>query len=390
MAPNQALPHSADTHSPARPAAGRIRRSAVAAVSGLTAVALLSACGYGSKSEDTKPDTAAAAAGSASGVKLSADTVKIGYFANLTHGTPLVGLQEGLFQKELGATQIRTQVFNAGPAEIEALNAGSIDIGWIGPSPAINGYTQSNGESLKIISGSASGGVKLVVNPEKVQSLDDLRSKKIATPQRGNTQDVALLNYLAGKGLKVNPDTGAGDVSVVRTDNKVTPDAYSSGSIDGAWVPEPTASKLVTLGAKVLLNEKDVWPDKKFVITNIIVSQKFLKEHADVVEAVLRASVNTNAFIKANPDKAKADANEAIKKEAGNALPPEILDPAWADIDFLDDPLANTLQAEADHAVTAGLLKKPNLAGIYDLTPLNKVLKEKNQSPVADAGLGTK
>ncbi|MFJ8476297.1 aliphatic sulfonate ABC transporter substrate-binding protein [Kitasatospora sp. NPDC094011] len=385
MAPNPAL-----AHTPTRPGAGRIRRAAAAAAAGLTAVALLSACGYGSKADKSDDKANAAATAGTSGAKLSADTVKIGYFANLTHGTPLVGLQEGIFQQELGATQVKTQVFNAGPAEIEALNAGSIDIGWIGPSPAINGYTKSNGQSLKIIGGSASGGVKLVVNPEKITSLDDLKGKKIATPQLGNTQDVALLNYLAGKGYKVDAASGAGDVSVVRTDNKVTPDAYRSGSIDGAWVPEPTASKLVTLGAKVLLNEKDVWPDKKFVITNIIVSQKFLKEHPDVVEAVLRGSVKTNAFIKANSDKAKADANEAIKKEAGNSLEPAVLDPAWADIDFLDDPLANTLQAEADHAVTAGLLKKPNLNGIYDLTLLNKVLAAQGRPAVSDAGLGAK
>ncbi|MFJ9440877.1 aliphatic sulfonate ABC transporter substrate-binding protein [Kitasatospora sp. NPDC101235] len=401
MASLPALPHASSAHRPVRPDAGRVRRSAAAAAAGLTAVALLSACGYGSKSDDKSSDTkpnATAAAGD-SGAKLSADTVKIGYFANLTHGTPLVGLQEGIFQKELGSTQVKTQVFNAGPAEIEALNAGSIDIGWIGPSPAINGYTKSDGKSLKIIGGSASGGVKLVVNPDKIASLDDLKGKKIATPQLGNTQDVALLNYLAGKGYKVDAASGAGDVSVVRTDNKVTPDAYKSGSVDGAWVPEPTASKLVTLGAKVLLNEKDVWPDKKFVITNIIVSQKFLKEHPDVVEAVLRGSVKTNAFIKADPDKAKADANEAIRKEAGNSLEPAVLDPAWADIDFLDDPLANTLQAEADHAVTAGLLKLPkssaagagaNLNGIYDLTLLNKVLAAQGGPAVADAGLGAK
>ncbi|MER5864739.1 aliphatic sulfonate ABC transporter substrate-binding protein [Kitasatospora sp. NPDC002040] len=367
---------------------GRTRRTAVAAVATLTALGLLTACGYGSsKSEDKATPAAAASTG---GAKLSADTVKIGYFANLTHGTPLVGLKEGLFQKELGATEIKTQIFNAGPAEIEALNAGSIDIGWIGPSPAINGFTKSNGESLKIIGGSASGGVRLVVNPDKIKSVDDLKGKKIATPQIGNTQDVALLSFLAGKGWKVDANSGAGDVSVVRSDNKVTPDAYKSGSIDGAWVPEPTASKLITLGAKELLNEKSLWPDNKFVITNIIVSQKFLKEHPDVVEAVLRGSVNTNAYIKANPAKAKESANAAIKEAAGNALEPAILDPAWADIEFIDDPLATTLQKEADNAVTAGLLKKPSLNGIYDLTLLNKVLKAKNAPAVADAGLGTK
>ncbi|GAA1994011.1 aliphatic sulfonate ABC transporter substrate-binding protein [Kitasatospora viridis] len=373
-------------HSAARPNAGRVRRPAVAALAGLTVVALLSACSYGSKA----PKDSAAPAPAASGrPKLSASTVKIGYFANLTHGTPLVGLQEGLFQKELGATQVKTQVFNAGPSEIEALNAGSIDIGWIGPSPAINGYVQSNSSNLRIIGGSASGGVELVVNPNKIKTLDDLKGKKIATPQLGNTQDVALLNYLATKGYKEDPQSGAGDVSVVRTDNKVTPDAYASGAIDGAWVPEPTASTLVAKGAKVLLDEKSLWPNGQFVITNIIVSQKFLKEHPDVVEAVLRGSVKTNAFIKANPAKAEQDANDAIKAAGGNSLPASILDPAWKSIDFLDDPLASTLQAEADHAVTAGLLKKPNISGIYDLTLLDKVLQEQGQPAVADAGLGT-
>ncbi|MEV7176160.1 aliphatic sulfonate ABC transporter substrate-binding protein [Kitasatospora sp. NPDC093679] len=378
---------SATAHTSTRFGSGRFRRPAAVAVAALTAAGLLSACSYGSKSEDK---SSAAPAAAASGAKLSADTVKIGYFANLTHGTALVGLKEGLFQKELGGTKIKTQIFNAGPTEIEALNAGSIDIGWIGPSPAINGYTKSDGKSLRIIGGSASGGVRLVVNPDKIKSLDELKGKKIATPQLGNTQDVALLNYLATKGYKVDAASGAGDVSVVRTDNKVTPDAYKSGSIDGAWVPEPTASKLISLGAKELLNEKQVWPDGKFVITNVIVSQKFLKEHPDVVEAVLRGSVKTNAWIKANPDQAKAAANAAIKDAAGNALDAAILDPAWKDIEFLDDPLANTLQAEADHAVTAGLLKKPNLAGIYDLAPLNKVLQAQGGTAVADAGLGAK
>ncbi|MGE7433198.1 aliphatic sulfonate ABC transporter substrate-binding protein [Kitasatospora sp. NPDC001175] len=382
MAPNPAIPHTRK-----RPGPGRIRRSATAAVAGLTAVLLLSACGYGSKAADSAPSAAPAAS---SGSKLSADTVKIGYFPNLTHGTALVGLGDGFFQKELGATRIRTQTFNAGPAEIEALNAGSIDIGWIGPSPAVNGYTKSNGQSLRIIGGSASGGVRLVVNPDRIKSPDDLRGKRIATPQLGNTQDVALLDYLADKGYRVDPQTGGGDVSVVRTDNKVTPDAYKSGSIDGAWVPEPTASKLVTLGARELLDEKSLWPDGKFVITNIIVSQKFLKEHPDVVEAVLRGSVNANAYIKANPDQAKADANARLKADSGSALDAAVLDPAWQDIDFIDDPLAATLQTEADHAVTAGLLKKPDLAGIYDLTLLNKVLQAKGRPAVADAGLGAK
>ncbi|MFE0524925.1 aliphatic sulfonate ABC transporter substrate-binding protein [Streptomyces sp. NPDC058954] len=345
---------------------------------------LLTACGYGSEAKSD--DTAKVAAGAKKIDGL--DSVRIGYFGNLTHATALVGREQGLFQKELGATKAEYATFNAGPSEIEALNSGSIDIGWIGPSPAINGYTKSNGKSLRIIGGSASGGVKLVVNPKKITSLKDVKGKKIATPQLGNTQDVAFLNWAAEQGYKVDPQSGKGDVTVVRTDNKITPDAYKSGSIDGAWVPEPTASKLVAEGGKVLLDESTLWPDKKFVITNIIVSQKFLDAHPKAVEAVLKASVASNKWINANPDAAKTAANKQLAADSGKALPANVLDPAWSSISFTDDPLASTLNTEAAHAVKAGLLTKPDLKGIYDLTLLNKVLKAEGESTVDDAGLG--
>ncbi|WP_202239317.1 aliphatic sulfonate ABC transporter substrate-binding protein [Actinacidiphila reveromycinica] len=371
------------------PRSSRRRRLVAAAAALPILFGALSACGYGSDKSDDSASTAPAAAGSTSAKKLSADEVKIGYFPNLTHATALVGLKEGFFQQELGGTKIKQATFNAGPAEIEALNAGSVDIGWIGPSPSINGYTQSNGSNLKIISGSASGGVKLVVNPKKIKTVADLKGKKIATPQLGNTQDVALLNFIKSKGWKVDAQSGKGDVSVVRTDNSLTPQAYANGSIDGAWVPEPTASKLVDEGAKVLLDESTLWPNKQFVITNVIVSQKFLKAHPDVVEAVLRGSVKTNAWINANPDKAKADANDQLKALTQKALPASQLDPAWKSITVLDDPLASTAKAEAQHAVDAGLLKAPKLDGIYDLTLLNKVLKEQGKPTVSAAGLGT-
>ncbi|SDJ61750.1 aliphatic sulfonate ABC transporter substrate-binding protein [Streptomyces indicus] len=359
------------------------------AVAALTLPLLaLSACGYGSKSEDKGSDASPVAQGKAID---GLGEVKIGYFANVTHGTALVGLgQGGLIQKELGGTKVKSQVFNAGPAEIEALNSGAIDIGWIGPSPSINGYTKSQGKSLRIISGSASGGVSLVVNPKKIKSLDDLEGKTIATPQLGNTQDVALLNYLAEKGYKVDATSGKGDVNIARTDNKVTPIAFKNGDIDGAWVPEPTASKLVADGGKVLLDERKLWKDGKFVITNIIVRQEFLEKYPKVVEAVLRGSVNTNAWINENPDEAKQAINDVLKEETGKALPAEVIDPAFENVDFLDDPLAATLRDEAQHAVKAGLLKDPLLDGIYDLRPLNKVLSAAGKPSVDDAGLGAK
>ncbi|MEU0987750.1 ABC transporter substrate-binding protein [Streptomyces sp. NPDC005953] len=362
-----------------------VRRGLAAAAAVPLLIGALASCGYGSDAKKDDKTTPAA-----KGKKLSADTVKLGYFPNLTHATALVGEQQGILQKELGGTQIKSTTFNAGPSEIEALNAGAIDIGFIGPSPAINGFTKSKGKNLRIVAGSASGGVKLVVNPKKIKTLDDLKGKKIATPQLGNTQDVAFLNWIAEKGWKADAQSGKGDVSVVRTDNKITPDAYKSGSIDGAWVPEPVASRLVAQGAKVLLDESTLWPDNKFVITHIIVSQKFLKDHADVVQAVVRGSVKTNAWINANPDLAKASANAKLKALTGKELPPEIIDPAWKSIQFTDDPLASTLKTQADYAVKAGLLEKPDLNGIYDLTELNEVLKTEGKPAVADAGLGVK
>lgn len=367
---------------PATSRTNPLRRALAAAVALPLLIGALASCGYGSQAP--KGDGRAVAKGE----KLSADSVRLGYFPNLTHATALVGDQEGFFQKELGGTQLKVSTFNAGPSEIEALNAGSVDIGFIGPSPAINGYIKSGGKNLRIIAGSASGGVKLVVNPEKIKTLADVKGKRIATPQHGNTQDVAFLNWIARQGWKVDAESGKGDVSVVRTENKIAPDAYKSGSVDGAWVPEPTASKLVSEGAKVLLDEASLWPDKKFVITNVIVSQTFLKDHPDVVEAVLRGSLKTNAWINANPGKAKASANERLRQLTGKALPAKVIDPAWPSIAFTDDPLAATLRAQADHAVKAGLLEKPDLTGIYDLRPLNKVLKAAGRPAADDAGLG--
>ncbi|MDI3402265.1 ABC transporter substrate-binding protein [Streptomyces sp. B-S-A6] len=359
-----------------------MRRTITAAVVLPLLAFAATSCGYGSQAKDDPQNVA-------KGKPIDGlSDVKVGYFPNLTHGTALVGLEKGILQKELGGTQIKPSAFNAGPSEIEALVSKSIDIGFIGPSPAINGYTKSAGKGLRIISGSASGGVKLVVNPDKIQSVEDVKGKKIATPQLGNTQDVAFLNWIAEQGWKVDSQSGKGDVSVVRTDNKITPDAYKSGSVDGAWVPEPTASKLVAEGAKVLLDEKDLWPDKQFVITNVVVSQSFLKEHPKVVEAFLRGTVKTNAWIAKNPDAAKAAANDRLAQESGKALPAKVVDPAWKSIEFTDDPLAATLDTEARHAVKAGLLEKPDLHGIYDLELLNKVLQQESQPGVDDSGLG--
>ncbi len=202
---------------------------------------------------------------------------------------------------------------------------------------------------------------------------------------------MAFLNWIADQGWKVDAESGKGDVSVVRTDNKITPDAYKSGSIDGAWVPEPTASKLVAEGAKVLLDEADLWPDKKFVITNIIVSQKFLKEHPKVVEAVLTGAVKTNAWINANPDKAKAAASAQLKIDSGKALKPEAIDPAWKSIQFTNDPLGFHPQ---HGGVARGRGRPAGEAGpgghLRPHAPEQGPHSPRVRPPFPDAGLGVK
>jgi NitT/TauT family transport system substrate-binding protein len=296
-----------------------------------------------------------------------------------------VGLKEGLFQKELGSTKIKQSVFNAGPAEIEALNAGSIDIGWIGPSPAINGYVKSGGKSLKIIAGSASGGVKLVVNPKTIKSLKDVKGKKIATPQLGNTQDVALRAYLKSNGLNADQQ-GGGDVSILPQDNATAVQAFAQGAIDGAWVPEPNLSKMILESkGKLLVNEKDLWPNGQFVTTHLIVTQDFLKKYPATVKKLLQGHIASVKYIATNPADAQKAANAQIAALSGKPLKDDIVAAAFKNLTFTNDPIASSLYTSAQHAEDVGLLKPVDLKGIYDLGPLNELLKADGQPEVSDA-----
>ncbi|MGW0120225.1 ABC transporter substrate-binding protein [Streptomyces sp. NPDC003327] len=359
-----------------------VRRLA-AVLAGLALCAALAGCGYGSQRVGSTVKVLP------SGPALSAPEVRLGYFPNLTHATALVGVREGLIQKELGGTKLSTATFGAGPTAIEALNAGSVDLAFVGPSPAVNGYTKLGGKGLRIVAGAASGGVKLVVDPAKIRTPADVKGKRIASPQLGNTQDVALLHWISAQGWRVDPVSGRGEVSVVRTDTKMTPNAYKAGSIDGAWVPEPTASLLVAQGARVLFDEARLWPGGTFVTTHLIASQRFLDAHPDVVEAVVRGSSAANAWIAAEPAEARRSVNAALRELTGTALPEEIIEAAWPSLTFTDDPLAATLGTQAAHATDAGLLDRPVLRGIYDLGPLNRVRAAAGRPPVDDAGLGT-
>src|SRR5437773_4129631 len=219
--------------------------------------------------------------------------VRLGYFPNLTHAVALVGVARGTFQSDLGSkVKLEPKIFNAGPALIEALFAGDIDIGYVGPSPAINGYVKSHGAALRIIAGAASGGALFIVRPgANIQKAKDLANKKLADPQLGGTQDVSLRYYLQQNGLKT-VDKG-GNVQIIPTDNPTILTLFKQGKIDGAWVPEPWATRLIVEGnGRVLVDERNLWPDGKFVTTNVVVRKAFLDAHPDLVNKFLQAHVD--------------------------------------------------------------------------------------------------
>ncbi|MFC6878222.1 MULTISPECIES: ABC transporter substrate-binding protein [Actinomadura] len=308
--------------------------------------------------------------------------LKLGYFPNVTHATALVGVEKGIFAKHLGAAP-KTATFNAGPAAVEAVFSGAVDATFVGPNPAINAWSKSHGKAIKIISGAASGGVSLVVKPG-IRGVQDLKGKKIATPQLGNTQDVAIRYWLKKNGLTANKD-GSGDVKVMPQENATTLQAFAQGAIDGAWVPEPFASRLVLESkGKKLLDEKSLWPGGKFVITNLIVRQDFQKKHPEQVKKLLRGVVEATDYLNSDQAGAKQTVNAALAKLSGKPLKADVLDSAFKEIQFTTDPVANSLTEGARHAEEIGLLEKTNLDGIYDLGPLNDVLKAGGKAQVSD------
>ena len=347
------------------------RRSRTLATAGALLTLLAAATGC------TRADRAATNAPAPESTAPAAE-VRLGHFPNVTHASALIGLEKGLFAKELGNTKLTPSQFNDGPEEVSALLGGSLDIGFIGSGPAINAFSKSGGETVRLISGATSGGAQLVVRPE-INTPQDLRGKTIADPKKGNTQDVALKKWLAGNNLT--------DVNVQNIENSLTLDQFKQGRLDGAWLPEPWASRLVQdAGAKVLVDEQSLWPEGKFPTTVVLVRTEFLKQHPKTVEAVLRGLVASNDFAAANPAEAKAAVNTQLKALTGKDLSQQVIDRAFSQIELTADPLASRFPQLAQDQVTAGIEKKaPDLKGFVDVTAINAVLEAAGK-PKVDAG----
>jgi NitT/TauT family transport system substrate-binding protein len=308
--------------------------------------------------------------------------VKLGYFPNVTHAPGIVGDLGGLFEEAAGDNvTIETYPFNAGPEAVEALFSEDLDITLIGPNPAINAFAQSEGAAIRIVSGSTSGGAFLVVR-EGIDSSGDLEGKSLATPQLGNTQDVALRAWLKDEGYETD-DTGGGDVSIQPQANGEALAAFIAGDIDGAWVPEPWATRFIQEGgAHVLVDEADLWPDGEYVTTHLIVRTAFLEEHPDVVKGIIEGLAAAIDLIESDPAKAKSLTNEGIEAVTDQALSQEVLDAAWDNLYFTLDPIASSLEQSAKDAEEVGLLDAVDLDGIYDLTLLNEILADRGDDEV--------
>jgi NitT/TauT family transport system substrate-binding protein len=321
------------------------------------------------------------ACGGTSGAAGSSTEIRLGYFPNLTHATAIVADKEGLFARHLGATKLKVSTFNAGPAAIEALKSGAIDATYVGPGPATNAYINSDGQALTVVAGAATGGTSLVVDPS-IKNVADLKGKTLSSPQLGNTQDIALRFWLKEHGLKTDLQ-GGGDVHVSPQDNAQVVDSFRQKLIAGAWVPEPYATRLVQAGGKVLVDEHDLWPRKKFAITVLAVRTEYLKAHPETVKALLAGSLDATDLIAKEPAKAQADVAALIAKISGKPLKPAVVTAAWKQLEFTVDPVSSSLLLGAQHAHEVGILKEePKLGKLVDLSLLNQLLQQRGKAGI--------
>lgn len=312
------------------------------------------------------------------------DVLRLGYFPNINHAQAVIGVGNGDFQNVLGDVKIESQVFNAGPAAVEALFANRIDVAYVGPNPAINGYIKSDGQGLRIIAGASSGGAVFVIrNDSGITSVHDFAGKKFASPQLGNTQDVALRSYLLKNGYKTTENGGNVTILTAKTSDIVT--MMSKKDIDGAWVPEPWGTILVKqANGKIFLDERDLWPNGKFDTALIVARTDYLNNHPDVIRKLLDAHVKETVWINNNKDESIKDFNIQLQKITGQTIPNDVVSNAFARMDITYDPVKSSVSTSAQSAFDLGFLgdKKPDLSNIFDLSMLNKVLQAQNLSVI--------
>ena len=294
--------------------------------------------------------------------------IRIAYFPNIGHAIPIVGMEKGFFESNVGNnTKIETRVFDSGPQAIESLFANSIDLAYVGPGPAINGFLNSENHNVKILAGAASGGASFIVHPEsEINFASDFVGKKIAAPQIGNTQDVSLRHYLSEHGLKT-ADKG-GSVIVYNIPN---PDIYTlfvKGDIDGAWVAEPWATILETeLNGNRLFHEEELWPNQEFASVLLIANADYVEKHPGLISNFLDSHYQTVSWINQNPVDTRIVFNDFLNSHLGQSLSDDVVDVALSNLVITGDPLRDSIHSFAEKADALGYLGRNgyDLSGIF-------------------------
>jgi len=303
--------------------------------------------------------------------------IRIAYFPNIGHAIPIVGMEKGFFETSIGnSSQIETRVFDSGPQAIESLFANSIDLAYVGPGPAINGFLNSENHNVKILAGAASGGASFIVHPESEIKFSetDFAGKKIAAPQIGNTQDVSLRHYLSEHGLKT-ADKG-GSVIVYNIPN---PDIYTlfvKGEIDGAWVAEPWATILETeLNGTRLFHEEELWPNQEFASVLLIGNADFIKKNPTLIAKLLDSHHETANWINQNPVETRIIFNDFLNSHLGQSLSDDVVDIALSNLVITDDPLPDSIHSFAEKADALGYLGRNgyDLSGIFYYFDTNSI-----------------
>ena len=303
--------------------------------------------------------------------------LRLGYFPNLTHAQALYARATAAFDK-IGV-HITWTAFNGGPTAIESMFTDAVDATFIGPGPTINGFVKSKGEKFVVVAGTASGGTGLVLRKDSgISTEKDFNGKVIATPQLGNTQDIAARVWFASRGYRLKERGGT--VALVPLSNADQLTMFKKRQIDGAWTVEPWMARLeIEGGGNVFLEEKDLWPDQKYVTTQLIVNKSYLADNPAIVRNLLAALVDVTQQINSNKNAAITILNEQIKKETGKALKEEVVQKAIGRVEFTWDPICSSLKKSAQQAHSIGFLRtEPALEGLYSLKLLNDVLREKN------------
>src|SRR5918994_2046876 len=316
----------------------------------------------------------------------SSQILRIGYFPNINHAQAVIGLGNGTFQKALGDNiEVKTTIFNAGPSAMEALFAKQVDVTYVGPNPAINAYVVSQGKDVRIISGASSGGAVFVVrNDSGIQSTNDFANKKFASPQLGNTQDVALRKYLLDNGYKTKENGGNVEVIPAKTADIVS--LMIKKDIDGAWVPEPWGAKLIKeANAKVLVDEHDLWPNGQFITAHIIARTDYIEKNPDVIKKLLDAHIDITIWINDNGEEALQIFNAELNKLMGQTIPEDEFREGISRIELTYDPVKESLFKSANDAFDIGFLGKtrPDLSEIYDMKILNEVLNKRGLQEIS-------